>query len=58
MNNDKAVGFYINKNCVLYELVENFSSWSVYENNEEVFEGGYRRALQIMVARIGFGDIH
>ena len=57
MNNDKAVGFTINVGGNTYELVENYSSWSAYDNHEEVFEGGYRRALQIVLNRIGYGDI-
>ena len=57
MSNDKAVGFTIDVGGNIYQLVENYSSWSVYDNQEEVFEGGYRRALQIVLNRTGYGDI-
>ena len=53
----KAVGFHVTVGGNTYELVENYSSWSVYDNHEEVFEGWYRRALQIVLNRIGYGDI-
>lgn len=53
MSDDKAIGFTINTGGKTYEIVEKYSSWSVYDNHEEVFEGGYRRALQIVLNRIG-----
>ena len=58
MSDDKAIGFTINTGGNTYELVENYSSWSVYDNHTEIFEGGYRRALQIVLNRIGYGDIN
>lgn len=60
MKTDKAIGFHVTVGDNKYELVENYFGWSVYENDVEVYEGGrdsYRRALQVVVNRIGFGDI-
>lgn len=55
---DLACGFYVVVNGVRLELVKEYTGWCVYQNNEEVFCGGYHRALQVIVARIGFGDIY
>lgn len=57
MNKDEAIGFTVYIDSNVYELHRGCTSWSVFENGEEVFEGGYRRALQIIVNRIGCGDI-
>lgn len=61
MNNDKPCGFKILVGENTYELVENYLGWSVYENDVEIYDGGrdsYRRALQIIINRIGYGDIY
>lgn len=43
INKDKAVGFYIYSNGVKWELVESCT---------------YRRAMQIIINRIGSGDVY
>lgn len=61
MNKDIAVGFIVRVNGNTYELVENYLGWSVFENDVEIYDGGmgsYRRALQVIVNRIGLGDIY
>lgn len=55
---DLAVGFVITVGDDKWELVKNYATWSVYLNDEnEIYEGGYKRALQILINRIGYGDI-
>lgn len=62
MNNikEKAVGFYIHVDDVKYELVEGMlNTWEVYINSKLIVENcSYRRAIQIIINRIGVGDIY
>ena len=56
---DDVVGFHITVNETKYELVKNYATWLIYIDDVEVYECfGYRRALQVIINRIGYGDLH
>lgn len=57
---DTAVGFYIYSNGVKWEPIEGmFNTWTILKDDEvEVENYTYRRAMQIVINRIGAGDIY
>ena len=52
--NDLAVGFTVTIGGNKLELVKSYTTWSVYLNDDnEIYEGSYKRALQVLINRIG-----